>query len=105
MITATTQKTQRETHTPPWVAKRYIGLQVRERLLAGTRPGVCPGGWKGMRKLWRWGDEDELVVAMLEMNTSAVYGCPSQRPLSECALTQMHIKEIWVMEIHSYCSH
>lgn len=32
-----------------------------------------------MSKLWCWGDEDELVVSMLEMNTSAVYGGPFQR--------------------------
>ena len=58
-----------------------------------------------MRKLWSWGDEDELVIFMLEMNTSAVDGGPTQRTLNECVLTQMHIKEIWIMEIHSYCSH
>lgn len=47
----------------------------------------------------------ELAVFMLEMNTSAVDGCPPRRALNECALNHMHTKEIWIMGIHSYRSH
>lgn len=32
MITATTQKTKREAHTPPWALNANISLQVPERL-------------------------------------------------------------------------
>lgn len=38
-------------------------------------------------------------------DTSAVYGCPSQRTLNECTSNHMHIKEIWIMEIHSFHSY
>lgn len=38
-------------------------------------------------------------------DTSAVYGCLSERTLNECASNQVHTKEIWIMEIHSYHSH
>lgn len=30
---------------------------------------------------------------------------PPQRTRNECALNQMHVKEIWNMGIHSYRSH
>ena len=47
----------------------------------------------------------EMAALMLEMNTSAVDGCPPERTLNECALNHMHIKEIRIVEIHSYHSH
>lgn len=58
-----------------------------------------------MRGLWSWGDEHELVAFMWEMNTSLPGVGRPPRALNECAVNQMRTKEIWIMEIHSYCSH
>ena len=71
----------------------------------GGGGGAC-GSWRQDellmvlgRRVW------ELAALMLEMNTSAMDGCPPERILNECALSHMHIKEIRIMEIHSYRSH
>lgn len=91
-------KTKRETHTPPCVAKR------QEQQPSILRESACCG-WRQDEGLWCWGDEHELVAFMWEMNTSLPgVGCP-RRALNECAVNRMRTKEIWIMEIHSYCSH
>lgn len=58
-----------------------------------------------MRKLWCWGDRVRVGHRHVEDDTSVVYGCPFQGTLHECTSNQMYIKEIWIMEIHSFHSH
>lgn len=98
VITATTQKTQRETHTPPWASKRYDPP-------AGWGASAW-GTWDRMRTLWHWRRQDERLVAfMLELRTSAGVGVSPCSVDSECVIGQMWRKERWGMEIHSYRSH
>lgn len=105
MITATTQKIKWETHTLPWLLNAKSACRFERGSWWNHAQGLLPdAAGNRMKKLWRWGRRGwELVVPCWRCYVS-VYGCPSQRTLSECASTHMHIKEIWIMEIHSYHS-
>lgn len=92
------ENTTGSTHTAPG---RYT-----LRAAAFGSPGRPPAAaGDRMRGPWCWGEEHELVAFMWEMNTSLPGVGRPRRALNECAVNQMHTKEIWIMEIHSYCSH